>query len=202
MTLAFDEAAHRYTWNGREVPHVTGILEPLTEASLALIPQNVLAFAAEEGKAIHKMVELDCAGTLDLDTLPGWMEKVYAAWLEFKAHSGFSPILSEHKCYSPMGYAGTLDLLCELPSLTGWKGAVLLDVKRSLFGGPVIGLQLAAYENILRADKAMPRVKRRGALRLNPDGKLRLEPYDDTSDASAFLALLTIHKWKENHGLD
>lgn len=200
MKLEFDPVSHTYRVNGVVVPHVTGILSPLVD--LSKIPPDALERARQEGVAVHKMVELDCAGTLDVDALPEWMRPVYRAWQEFKAMSGFVPVLSEFQGYSPtFGYAGTLDLVCELPNLRDWPGAALLDVKRSLLAGPVIGLQTAAYEALIRSDKAMPRIRRRGALRLNKDGKLRLEPFDDPSDFTVFSSLLTIHKWKEKHGL-
>jgi hypothetical protein len=201
VTLAFDSAAHRYFWNGKPVPNVTSILKPLTDYSM--IPRATLEKAQQEGQAVHKMIELDCAGTLDREWLPGWMESAYGAWCDFKAASGFTPLLSEHKGYHPgMRYAGTLDLVCELPRLKDWKGVALLDVKRSLFAGPVIGLQLAAYKGIVEADKAMPKIARRGALRIGNDGKFQLEPFDDATDASTFLALLTLTRWKDTHGYD
>lgn len=187
--LRFDEASHTYTWDGKPVPNVTRILAPLTDYSR--IHPDVLERARQEGKAIHRLVELDCLGTLDVDALPAWMRPAYGAWVEFKAASGFALILSEFKGYEPrLGFAGTLDLVCLLPNLKGWKGTALLDVKRSLMGGPVIGYQTAAYKAIVESDKAMPRVSRRGALRLGNDGKFRLEPFDKPTDMGRFLACL------------
>ena len=198
MSLTFDESAHRYYWNGKPVPNVTGILAPLTDYSK--IPAETLERARQEGTAIHKMVELDCNGDLDVAALPAWMVPAYKGWREFREHSGFEPILNEYRGYhKAFGYAGTLDLLCALPKLKGWKGVALLDVKRSLYAGPVIGLQLSAYEAIVTSDKGLPKPARRGALRLTPDGKFRLEAYNDAGDFSAFLALLTLKRWKEKH---
>lgn len=200
MTLAFDAEKHEYRLNGALIPHVTGILAPLTDYSR--IPAPVLERARQEGRAIHKMVELDCLGTLDVATLPEWMAPAFKAWCDFKAASGFSLVLSEFAgCNPPLGYAGTLDLLCELPRLKGWKGTALLDVKRSLYAGPVIGLQLAAYRAIVESDKGMPRVSRRGALRIGVDGKFQIEPYDDPTDLATFIALLTLKRWREKHAV-
>jgi hypothetical protein len=47
----------------------------------------------------------------------------------------------------------------------------------------------------------MPPIHRRGALRLSPDGKFQLEPFDDGTDLSAFLAMLTMKRWRERHGI-
>lgn len=194
--LLFDEPTHTYTWNGKPVPNVTGILAPLTDYSK--IPAETLEKARQEGQAIHKMVELDCNGDLDVASLPAWMVPVYKGWRDFRDQSGFEPILNEYRGYhKAFGYAGTLDLLCSLPKLRGWKGVALLDVKRSLMAGPVIGYQLAAYAEILKAEKGMPKPDRRGALRLGPDGKFRLEPFDKPSDFAMFLGCLTFKRAKE-----
>jgi len=200
VSLTFDEPSHTYRWHGVRVPNVTSILAPLLDYSR--VQADALERARQEGIAIHKMVELDCAGDLDTASLPEWMLPVYRAWQQFREASGFVPILNEYQGFNPsFGYAGTLDIVCEVPKLVGWRGPVLLDVKRSLFAGPVIGLQLAAYQRLLMADKAMPLPMRRGALRLSPVGKFQLEPFDDPADFSTFLALLTVKRWRERHSI-
>jgi len=200
VSLTFDEPSHTYRWHGVRVPNVTSILAPLLDYSR--VQADALERARQEGTAIHKMVELDCAGDLDTASLPEWMLPVYRAWQQFREASGFVPILNEYQGFHPtLKYAGTLDIVCEVPKFTGWKGLVLLDVKRSLFAGPVIGAQLAAYDAILHADKAMPQPRRRGALRLSVGGKFQLEPFDDPTDFSAFIALLTLKRWRERHSI-
>lgn len=201
-SLHFDAEQHRYTLGGRVLPSVTQIITDGGLVDYSRIPQAVLEHAKQQGKAIHSMVEMDSQGTLDVAGLPEWMGPVYKAWCAFKDASGFAPILNEYRASHPsLGYAGTLDLLCELPKLKGWKHAALLDVKRSLFAGPAIGIQTAAYGMLVESDRGMPRVGRRGALRLGADGKFALEPYDDASDMTTFLALLTIRRFKERHNL-
>lgn len=197
--LTFDEALHEYRWNGQKVPHVTGILNGLTDYSM--IPADKLERAKQEGRYIHRMVELDCLGDLDVEAIEEWARPAYKAWRDFRDASGFELILSEWKGYHrTQGYAGTLDLLCEVPRLKGWKGVALIDVKRSLYAGPVIGYQTAAYKAIVESDKAMPRVSRRGALRLAKDGKFRLEPFDRPTDAAMFLGCLTYHRARQECG--
>lgn len=201
MSLTFDEITHSYFFNGKPVPNVTGILSPLTDFSM--IPPDVLERARREGKYVHSMIEADCEGDLDVEALADWARPAYAAWCDFKAMSGFVPILSEEKVYHPtLQYAGTLDLVCEVPKLKGWPGLSLIDVKRSLYGGPVIGLQTAAYAGAHDHLKALKttRIARRGALRIGNDGKFRLEPFDDPTDFSTFTALLTIQRWRAKHG--
>lgn len=198
--LEFDQAAHRYTWNGVHVPNVTSILAPLT--SYDRIPEHVLKHAQDEGIAIHKMVELDCYGDLDVDELPAWMRGHYDAWKRFLADTGFEFIASEHRVFHPQyRYAGTLDLAGMLKLTFGATGVSIIDVKRSFFAGASIGLQVAAYAEAWNKahDKAL-HAKSRYALQLRADGTYRLEPFEDKADFSVFLALLTIQNWKAKHG--
>lgn len=198
--LEFDQAAHRYTWNGEFVPHVTGILSPLT--SYDRIPEHVLHHAQQEGIAIHRMVELDCYGDLDIEALPEWLTGHHKAWRLFLDETGFDFIASEHRVFHPQyRYAGTLDLAGYLRRVKRTTGLSIVDVKRSFFAGPAIGSQTAAYTEAWNAthDKRL-QAKHRFALQLRPDGTYRLEPFEDPSDFSVFLACLTLRRWKEKHG--
>jgi hypothetical protein len=58
LMLTFDEASHTYFWAGRRVPNVTRVIAHLTDYSK--IDPDRLRIAQDEGKAVHKMVELDC----------------------------------------------------------------------------------------------------------------------------------------------
>lgn len=198
--LTFDEAEHRYYWNGEPVPNVTSILSGLTDYSR--IAPAVLEEARQKGVAVHKMVELDCANDLDVDTLPDWMRGHYQAWQRFREETGFECWASEHKLYHPkLRYAGTLDLVGLLPK-TKIKGLALLDVKRSFYAGPVIGLQTAAYLDAWnRTEEKASRLTdaNRYALRLDGDGKYRLEPFNDPGDIAVFVANLTLYRWRMKH---
>lgn len=204
--LTFDEASHTYRWKGELVPNVTRIIGHLTDYSH--IPPQRLQDLQEEGRAVHKMVEMDCAGTLDF--VPDWLVPHYSAWQRFLEETGFEPLVSEYRVYhTTQRYAGTLDLLGEFKKLKGATGIALIDVKRSLYAGPAIGLQLAGYDNALRADKTMPRPNRRYALRLGSDGKYHLDagvkvngseiPFDAPDNGTAFLACLQQYRWRQKY---
>lgn len=192
--LTFDEAAHAYFWNGQRVPNVTSILAPLVDYSR--IPPGTLEVARQKGVAVHKMVELDCKGDLDEDGLPEWMRPVLTQWRLFVRESGFELFKSEYRVFHPrFKYAGTLDLY----------GAIrgkhcFIDVKRSFAAGPVIGLQLSAYEEAYEAQEGCPDALRY-ALRLNENGPYRLEQHADRSDFTTFLSLLTIYNFRRKHDL-
>src|SRR6185369_8029596 len=140
--LRFEADSHQYFWHDKPVPNVTRIIAPLTDYSR--VDPRALQLAQEEGIAIHKMVELDCLGTLK-HPLPEWMYSRFDAWCRFKDETGFVCLMPERRMFHEgLGYAGTADLFCVLRK-TALNGVVNLDVKRSLYAGPAIGLQTAAY---------------------------------------------------------
>ncbi|MBI4695531.1 MAG: hypothetical protein HY749_16055 [Gammaproteobacteria bacterium] len=197
--LTFDPGPHQYYWDGQPVVNVTRVLESLT--SYDKIPADVLTNAQQEGTAIHKMAELHFTGDLDVDALPDWMRPRYAALLRFIEETGFVVHYSERLVYHHrLRYAGTLDITGEAPRLKKVKGVALIDIKRSFFAGPAIGLQTAAYTFAHNQDcHPDERVvaKNRFALQLRADGLYRLEPYPDPEDFQAWLAALSLHRWKE-----
>ena len=197
--LTFDEPAHQYFWQGRPVPNTTRIIAHLTDYSH--IPPDRLVRLQEEGKAVHKLVELDCRNDLNTDTLPDWLKPHYAAWCRFKEDTGFECWDAERRVYhEKLGYAGTLDLAGILPKLPKTRDAAIIDVKRSLYGGPAIGLQTVSYEDGRNA--LVPKDQRtrlRFALVLGADGAYRLTQYSDPDDRGAFLACLQQWYWRAKH---
>lgn len=197
--LTFDETAHVYYWHGKPRPNVTRIIAPLTDYSM--IPAARLERARQQGVAVHRMVELDCKNDLDVATLPEWLRPYLAAWHRFKDETGFECWDAERRFYNErLGYAGTLDLAGILHKLPKIRDGAIIDVKRSLFGGPAIGLQTVAYEDGRNA--LVPkdlRTRYRFALILNADGSYRLPEYNDPDDRAAFLACLQQTRWKEKH---
>jgi|SRR3990167_1470360 len=190
MMLEFNEAAHVYKWDGNPVPNVTGIIAPLTKMWLS---GKDLERARQEGKAIHKMVELECRDILDVTNIPEWMEGYLAAWLSFKAFTGFQLVASEWRGFEPnQRYAGTLDLD---GVMTKFKhpGPCLIDIKRSLAGAPAVGVQLAGYQGLVQGHRL------RYGLQLREDGEYRLKEYTDPQDRAVFLACLTLHRWRERN---
>ena len=109
--LQFDDAEHRYTFNGRKLPSVTEILYPVTAHEYRAVDRETMERSALLGKAAHKLIELDIAGTLDEDALDDSLRPYLAQWRQFCAQSGFEVVESECQVHSvKYGYAGTLDL--------------------------------------------------------------------------------------------
>jgi hypothetical protein len=195
--LEFEPVAHVYRWGGVLVPSVTQVLKPLTDFSMIAV--DVLERARAEGVEIHRMIELDCSDNLDSESLPEWIRPYWAAWQKFKVETGFEVVASERQMYHPtLRYAGTCDLVGRVPKISR-AGLALIDVKRSLFAGPVIGLQLAAYAALWDCQPSLERIKQRFAFQPRKDSTYRLPEFTDTTDRMTFQALLTVHKWRMNH---
>jgi hypothetical protein len=197
--LTFRVEDHTYWLNGQRVPNVTLILAPLTDYSR--IPPAALALAQQEGNHIHRTVELFVKNDLDEDTLPAWLKPRLAAFKKFQDETGFVMEGSEQRVYHPKhGYAGTLDLTGTMLDLNN-DGAVI-DVKRSFYAGPVIGLQTVAYleaDNDRRRREKLPKIERRYALQLRADSTYRLQEFDDEGDFTTFVGLLNAFKWCAKH---
>lgn len=195
--LTFNKAAHQYFWCGEPVLNVTRIISHLVDYSR--IPPAALEIARQEGMAVHRMVELDCNG--EPADVPEWMKGQHEGWLRFKDETGLECWAAEQKMYHPaLAYAGTPDLIGLMPKLKTAKGAACIDVKRSLYAGPAIGLQCSGYAEIWNKTQGKElRVVERFALQLRPNGTYRLQPYEDRDDWIAFLACLQQIRWKEHH---
>lgn len=200
--LQFDAESHTYTVGGKVLDSVTQILKPLSAAEYRGVSADVLDRAAQLGKAVHAVIELDNKRVLDVDALDPLLVPYYGHWRQFLAQSGFKPLLSEEKLHSlRYGYAGALDLF---GTLNG--EAALIDAKRTVKVPRLAGPQTAGYEILLRErrpdliDAACSgpgngRVHRY-ALHLTPD-RWQLVPFKDPNDQRVFLSALTLHNWSK-----
>jgi hypothetical protein len=190
--LNFDEAKHEYTFNGRVVPSVTQILKPLSEHEYKFVSSDLMTEKAALGTAVHKMIELDICGSLDVDSLHELVAPYYPMWKAFLAQSGVFIKASEQRLYSEKyGFAGTLDLFAELNG-----HLCVIDAKRTAAVPKTAGPQTAAYELAAREyyDIPLQRIDRY-ALHFT-DKKWQLVPFKDVADKRVFLASLTLHNWK------
>lgn len=197
--LTFDEARHEYRYNGEVIPSVTTILKPLVDYSA--IHPDVLKRASELGTMVHKTTELFDEGVLDEDDLDPVLVPYLDGWKRFRQEVGFVPDSIEKRMYHPtFRYCGTSD---RTGAIRGVKAVV--DIKKMMTLGPVIGVQLAAYKEALNLTGAG--IEKRYALGLRPDGTYRLQEFADTSDLPCFMSLLTmwraqetITNWRKKHG--
>jgi hypothetical protein len=188
MRLEFDEPAHAYTLNGKRVPGVTSVLEPLQK--LDGIPPDVLAAAAEFGQHVHAACHLHNIGDLDWDSLDPRLALYVQGYLAFLEDTGFQVVHSEKRVGSVMyQYGGTLDLFGMLK-----RGKSMIDLKSTAALPRIVGPQTAAYNQALyetTGDKAT----RRYCLHLKPQG-YKLVEQDNRQDFNTFLCALGIARWR------
>lgn len=194
--LHFDEDLHKYTLGDRELPSVTKVLRRITEHEYRFVDRETMDRTALLGQAVHKLIELDLAGTLDEESLSEPLVPYLAQWRQFRTQSGFQMILSEALVHSARyGYAGKLDLFGRLND-----HLALIDAKRTAAVPMSAGPQTAGYE--LAALESHPELAlldlpiRRYALHLTPE-RWRLVPFTDPNDRRVFLAALTLHNYLE-----
>ena len=194
--LHFDEATHAYTLEGRRLPSVTQIIEPI-RVDYSFVDRATLEFKRAFGVAVHKAVELDDMGELDDTCLDEAVAARVAAYRKFKAETGAVILAGEQKMHHPLGFAGTLDLHAFLPNVAdeNW----IVDVKTADTSHPSYGVQTAGYALLLQAAGEPITDLRRGSLHLFSDGTYRLAEYKAAADFSAFLGCLSIHQWKESN---
>lgn len=191
--LQFDPVEHVYTVGAQRVPSVTQTLAPLIDYSQ--VPAAVLKRAQDLGTAVHRMTELYDLDDLDVDSLSQELLPYLTAWMRFRAETGFVPELIEQRWHHPvLHFAGTLDRT----GIIKGRRAVI-DIKKMLRLGPVIGVQLAAYKELCIKNGVA--IEDRYGLGLRADGTYRLVPYTDKHDWPTFLSLLTLRNFKDKHGL-
>lgn len=188
--LLFEEASHTYTLDGKRLPSVTQVLEPLS--GYAGIPAHILQNAAERGTAVHKICELYNNGILgEFDpALAGYLE----AWKNFLLMSKLEVIFSELRMFHPtLHYAGTMDIfgVCK-------RKKIVLDIKSSAELMPSTGPQTAAYEELVKVTLKETAQERWGVL-LRADGTFKIVKCSDRTDWATFRSCLNIEKWRAKH---
>jgi hypothetical protein len=196
--LTFDEPSHVYRYDGTVIPSVTQIIAPLSDYSM--INPEVMKRAQELGTAVHRMTELHDRDDLEEESLDEEFHGDLLAWKRFKQDMNFMPLTIECRLFDKMrGFAGTSDRTGLIKSSLGKLRLSVIDLKKMLFLGPQIGVQLAAYQH-LHTIAGSP-VLDRYALGLHADGTYRLKQYEDMLDMPTFFALLTYHNYRMKHGL-
>lgn len=190
--LTFDEAAHKYFWNGKPVPGVTSILQTLH--NFDGVPPEILGLAQARGTAVHLACEYHDKGILDESSIDPAIAGYLAGWKKFCAEMRPQWSLIESTCYHAMlRYAGTLDRFGVIHALSD-TDEFTLDIKTGIASHPVWGTQTAAYSNAINKPKA-----RRATVQLRDDGTYRFLEWKSASDWPVFVALITIRNFLEQH---
>lgn len=196
--LTFDAEHHLYFFDGHPVPGVTTLLKPLYD--FQFVKEEVMEEASARGTAVHRACELYDADDLDEASLDPMLRPYLDAWVKFRHETGFVPRLNEKQVFHPLlRYAGTLDKEGDLGS-----APTVIDIKSTASLSPVIGIQLAAYVEALKAAPkyAGPKKLARAAVQLKSDGNYKLKHYTDSTDLSAFVGLVNVFHWCDKHNIN
>jgi hypothetical protein len=191
MDLQFEEDGHSYTLNGRRVPSVTDVLEPLQ--LFDGIPPDVLEAARVFGGHVAMACDMHNKGTLDWDSMDSLLASYIRGYLKFLAETSFVILASEERVASvKCGYAGTLDLR-GIMNRKSW----IVDSKSTHVLPRTVGPQTSAY---LAAFNEMTgeAYKHRACLHLKPDG-YTFVPLEDKgkriADYTLFVSQLNVYRW-------
>jgi len=108
FSVTFEPDGHVYTWNGRRLPSITGILKDEGFINTEWFDK----WSRDKGSAVHLACHYDLAGELDEDTLDDEIRPYLSAFRKFMAESGFKVDRSEVPGVNTTHhYAGTPDLV-------------------------------------------------------------------------------------------
>lgn len=191
MQLAFDKDQHAYTVNGRSVPSVTQVLQPLE--LLDGIPADVLEHARIRGQHVHEAMALLVRESLDWDSLDPELRPYIEGGKRFLDESGITVVASEYRvACAKLRLAGTLDLVGVLRN-----SEALLDFKATATLPKTVGPQTSAYERLYRS--MLGGITRRRYCVLLKPGDYKLHQLTDPADWSIFQSALNIHHWRNRN---
>lgn len=194
--LTLDEDGHRYRWNGQRVGGVSEII-----SALGLVDRRWFTnYSRDRGTAVHLALEYLVRGVLDWRTVDPRIEGYVRAGEAFLAEACVEiggDCLTEHLVYHPgLRYAGKLDLFAVV-----YGEPAVVDYKSGGLG--CAGIQTAAYEGALRAERGDKKPYRRIAVQLRDDGTYRKHDYRSANDYAVWAACaLVFNEYHLKHRKD
>ncbi|MCR9093429.1 MAG: PD-(D/E)XK nuclease family protein [bacterium] len=190
-----------YRVRGERVPSVTEVIdlgglsdiEQLKRVAGADVVEN----ASLRGRIVHGYCDvIDLDEQFDVEDVPEPYRGYVAAYVAFKAETGFEPIEIELAVTSSTYlFAGTIDRIGMYPD----GRVTLLDLKTPAQPSPTWRVQTAGYA--IAANDVGIEPDERAALRLQPNGKPRLLLHDDPEDRRNFFAALRVAHYRLAQGL-
>jgi len=185
-TYTFDEETHTHRIGGQKVPGITTVIDPLYDWSG--IPKHILEAAKQYGSAVHKVVELYCTDSLDVEVLDPSLRPVLTAFPQWLKDYGFNK--SDFIVELPMGdpalrYAGIPDLILD--------GKLIVEIKSRAFNQLSDPLQLVAQENLwIKNSGARTKYEHR-VLEIRQDGSYKYTKANDKQSWPRFRKLLDFY---------
>lgn len=188
MQLEFEKASHVYRLDGRVVPSVTQILQPLNDFSM--VNPGVLEAAREFGNHVHQACHLDDMEMLDWSELDPALVPYVTAWRAFLTDSGAVVIASEQPlAHSTLGYAGTPD------RVLSWKKSIVIpDLKATALVPRSVGPQTAGYAAAYKSQHG-GREPERLCVQLRANGTYSSHRRREPTDWSVFLSCLNVWRF-------
>lgn len=192
--LSFDEAVHRYTYDGRPMISVTGALRVAGFVDLGFFTDA----DRERGARVHASIERMYGNpwrAYDPFAEGADVEPYLRAFGAFLAESAFRiDAVEERVCDPTLMCAGTLDLRGEFVDASAGRSDLVdvIDIKTGQ-SPPWVGYQTAAYVRLLRVPRGRAR---RWCLNLRDTGTYRLTPLTKRTDDAVFMAALTVAQAK------
>jgi hypothetical protein len=200
--FTFDEDAHEYRLDGVRLPSVTQLINGAgIGPDFSMVPRDALEAARAFGVAVHTACELDDLGELDDAGTDARVMGCVEAWRRFKRETEAEILATEQRLYhKTLRYAGTLDGLARLTLAGDARGLWLLDRKTGSEPHASYGVQLSAYEQLLRGQPGADfAAMGRATVHLDESGRYRFHRFTNHSDAACFMACLALNTWKEQN---
>ena len=170
---------------------------------------KLLAKAGDIGSEAHALIEWTLRSELKqaVGPKPTISENAlwaFMAWEDWRKQTNLVPLAVEQTVWSTKhGYAGTMDLYCELDLPTGGRGRVITDWKtgKAIYGES--SLQNAAYVEAMiemgHAERPVAGlVVRLPKVATDPEFETKFIPYEDqTPLLKVFLHTLELWKWMD-----
>lgn len=168
--LKFIDETHTYMIDGIEIPCVSDIMAPLSQAKYKGISEKTLNNAAEKGTSVHNSIENYIK--FGIDDVPPEHRAYFDAFLDWENDYQPKVVSSEKKVYHQLlRYGGTIDLLLYINGVL-----TLCDIKTtSTVSDMTCGVQLEAYNQALKSIGVD--VEKKIILHLKKDGKYVVHEY-------------------------
>lgn len=168
----------------------------------SMVPRDVMQYALERGRIVHKACEYLDSGELDITTVDARVRPYVTAYSQFLSECHVRPIAVEKRLFfGPV--AGTPDLVAFINGVRS-----IVDRKTGDCAGKYARLQSAGYKELWELNYPNALIGMRYGLKLCQNGSYRLVPHQDPDDIYAWrdiksyvLAEQRIAKWMQKYGV-
>lgn len=189
--VTFEAETHTYRLDGVVVPSVTQIIQAAGLSGLENVNPDLLERNAAFGNAVHKAVELQCRGTLDIGSVDDPVKPYLKAWGKFVADFNYVSFEQEFRGVDKAIRVGfTIDNIGYINGQT-----VIIDLKTGTMKSSDI-IQSCAYGKLYPTKRIMLVY-----LKEEDYKSLEIKGADRRKGESIFMNCLSIYNYKKQEGL-